>query len=126
MQKLEHRESVEEFYDTRLAEKMNCKSCNKILGGGFKQDNGGFKCADCVIIDVDIESAIFSNDLVFKKSLEALDKKVTGRKYKELVCDIKEILINIRHISYMTTEKLHKLKHNLNKPIEAVNDTRRA
>lgn len=89
---------------------MNCEVCKKQLQGGFQQESGGFQCADCVIAKVEIDSAIRTNDQVFKSIIQCLDIKASGRKYKAQVIEIKEALISARQMTYWNSENLHKMK----------------
>ena len=52
-------------------------ACNKELGGGFKQEDGSFLCAACVIHKAEMGT----NLSVFKDIVEMCDLIINGPKY---------------------------------------------
>lgn len=65
---------------------MECRDCEKKLMGGFKQDDGKFLCADCVIEAVEKTS----RESIKNKTLQIVDRMLlpknrpTKRQLKEL------------------------------------------
>jgi hypothetical protein len=61
---------------------MNCAICEKSLKGGFKQANGDFWCAKCVIRDSEVQSLREMIGVALRDVESMLDPKARPVKWK--------------------------------------------
>lgn len=78
---------------------MNCKDCEKSLKGGFKQPDGLFLCARCVIVKTE-RSCLIS---AAKEALKILDSQLNSRK-RPTKTDLREARGWIAAITTLSSE----------------------
>ncbi len=96
---------------------MICNTCKKSLQGGFQADDGTFRCCNCLMIDINLNSIVsMTSDVATLTAEIANSRPHMGRQYKEQVSRIKGKVNTIKTLNEIIKRNIEETQLRLKDP----------